>query len=75
MILGEWFYPKFFQKDLLALEVYKTKQLIGKIYKEEVWHYKKYDPNIADALNKTFSTSLPWPKYGFIVGCGAFAFA
>jgi len=53
--LGSWFYPYFHQRDFLSLELYKKKQLLGMVFPEEVKAYSKFDPTIAQSLNKTFA--------------------
>lgn len=65
----------YFQKDLMFLELYKKKQVVGRVTPEEVQHYKAINPNIAQDLNRTFNTKWHLPWVGFGVGCGVFAFA
>ncbi|KRX08526.1 hypothetical protein PPERSA_13007 [Pseudocohnilembus persalinus] len=73
-ILGEWFYPRFFQKDVLNLEILQKKQWLGKINQDEVENFKRFNPEIATDLNRTFSAKLPWPKTGLAIGAAGFLF-
>lgn len=73
--LGSWLYPNFHQRDILLLDLYKKKQTIGKINKEEVELYQKVDPSISDSLDKTFSTKFYIPHGGIAAGVGLNVFA
>lgn len=68
--LGSWLYPNFFQRDFLDLDIYKKKQLIGKIFPEEVEAYVPFNANISSDLNKTFSNAWFFPKTGTAIGLG-----
>lgn len=62
-LAGRLFYPTFFSKNLLELEILKKKQLIGGIKKEEIEAYKKnFSRRIERDLKKTFDSSyyIPW---------------
>ncbi|KAL4492525.1 hypothetical protein ABPG72_007638 [Tetrahymena utriculariae] len=74
-IFGEWMYPRYFQKDILELEVLRRKQQLGKIYPEEVSSFTQINPDIANDLNLTFNAKLLWPIRGMAIGSGFFALA
>jgi len=68
-------YPRFFQHDLLKLDLYKSKQLLGKFHQDEVNNYKRINFKISDDLNKTFNANWNFPTSGLIIGAGLFSIA
>ncbi|EGR28773.1 hypothetical protein IMG5_169090 [Ichthyophthirius multifiliis] len=72
---GQWMYPKFFQKDILQLELLRKKQQLGKIYPNEVSSYKSINSCISSDLNNTFNAKWMWPVRGVAVGGGLFVVA
>ena len=75
LFLGSWFYPYFYQKDLLMLELYKRKQQVGRVFPEEVKEFRGINPRISSDLNRTFNASYHIPYVGLAAGTGIFAFA
>jgi len=73
--MGQWLYPYFHQRDLLLLDLYKKKQTIGKINKDEIEIYRDINPRISSDLDKTFSTNFYIPKAGAFAGLGLNVFA
>ncbi len=74
-IFGSWIYPNFYQRDFLLLDLYKKKQIVGRVFPEEVNTYKAINNDISDDLEKTFSTSWYIPKTGLVTGLGLNVFA
>jgi len=74
-LMGSWLYPAFHQRDFLLLDIYKKKQVIGKINQDEVEAFKAINSDIADDLNKTFNASFYVPKAGLFSGLGLNVFA
>lgn len=72
---GSWLYPNFLQRDFLLLDLYKKKQLVGNVHKEEVETFKAINPNISSDLDKTFSAKWYIPMIGGATGAGLNVFA
>eukprot|EP01017_Pseudomicrothorax_dubius_P026973 TRINITY_DN305_c0_g2_i1.p1 TRINITY_DN305_c0_g2~~TRINITY_DN305_c0_g2_i1.p1 ORF type:complete len:231 (+),score=69.30 TRINITY_DN305_c0_g2_i1:94-786(+) len=72
---GSWGYPNFFQRDFLLLALLKRKQLVGKVFPEEINEYQQINQSIRDDLNKTFKAKFYIPYRGFAIGLGANVFA
>ena len=72
---GSWLYPNFHQRDFLLLDIYKKKQLIGRVHSDEVETFKRINPDISDDLDKTFSSQTYIPKVGALTGLGLNVFA
>jgi hypothetical protein len=74
-LFGSWIYPNFHQREFLLLDLYKKKQLIGRVFPEEVNAYKPINHNITNDLDKTFSTNWYVPTTGIAIGLGLNVFA
>lgn len=61
-LTGSWLYPYLHQRELLLLELYKKKQLLGGVFKEDIEGYEKINPDIQNDLNKVFNAHwyIPW---------------
>jgi len=68
-------YPRFYNTDLLTLNLLKKKQTLGEVTQEEVDLYKNINPCISSDFNKTFNNNWTVPKSGLVVGGGLFAYA
>ena len=67
-LLGKWGYPGWQQHNFLLLEIYKKKQIIGKIFTDELVTYSDIDPKIVVNLNRTFKAVYQVPIVGLGVG-------
>jgi len=72
---GSWLYPALHQKDILLLQLYKRKQVIGKIFPEEIDEFVGINPNIHDNLKNTFRAGIRFPTLGFGIGIGLNVYA
>ena len=61
---GSWRYPYSQQHNFLLLEIYKKKQLIGKIFPDEIEGYSRLNSNILEDLNRTFRVVYDVPYVG-----------
>ena len=68
-------YPKFYNTELLSLNLLKRKQQIGEVTQEEVNIYKQIDPCIATHFNRTFKASFNIPFIGLGVGGSLFLYS
>lgn len=68
-------YPKFYNTELLSLNLLKRKQQVGEVTQDEVNIYKQIDPCIATHFNRTFNASFNIPFIGLGVGGSLFLFA
>ena len=57
----------------MKLELYKKKQVIGKILPDEIKSYRAIDKNISNYLDRTFDSRLLIPYKGMLIG-GILAF-
>lgn len=68
-LLGNWLYPNFHQRHFMLLDLYKKKQMVGRVFEEELQEYEAaVNPKIRDDMRKTFDASWPIPYRGFAVG-------
>lgn len=74
-LTGSWLYPYLHQREFALLDIYKKKQILGKVFKEDIAGYQHINPSIECDLDKTFGAHWYIPKYGLGVGAGLFAVA
>lgn len=68
-------YPKYYNTELLTLQLLKKKQEVGEVEQVEVDLYKNIDPCIATHFNRTFNSSFNLPYAGLGLGGAFFAFS
>jgi hypothetical protein len=68
-------YPKYYQAELLTLNLLKAKQEVGEVDQTEVDLYKNIDPCIATHFNRTFNAQFNIPYTGLGVGAAFFAYS
>jgi len=69
---GSWLYPYLHQREFMLLDIYKKKQVLGKILKEDIQGYQQINSSIENDLDKTFSAHWYLPWRGLAAGGGFF---
>ena len=72
LFLGKWWYPHYFQRDLILLDLYQKKQTVGSVFPAEVELYKEVNPSIANDLSKAFNAKYYIPFVGVGLGVASF---